>query len=902
MKRTLSLIGFVVAIATLAQVALAEDDAPWWNQEKIRFMWGQWSRVEQGDGIPMPEVIKNLAAVGGTVFVEDGPPDWRRAFVPERLAACRKNGLRHFGMVKVANAVFAAKSTKARLALDRNGRNSFEAKEKGEPAWISWAEWAPPYVACPFDEPALEEWLVKPALECAENGSAGLLIDWEPYATGMESAGSLLCYCDDCFGKFLQRKNLGENPTIIAPPKRVQWLKSERLWDAYLQVLHARYKDVFRGLASRVRKIRPDFIFSHYCPFVRPGWLENGWRVLAAIEGPSSPEAPSIFVDESHYYPHPTCPWWDLYTRDYQVMGVKHIIGSYLTGWSGYPATAVSLDQYIYEAAINSDGTWAWFDSPLRADEYRVLRSANRRIATVESKVRDYLLNGRPDFAFAYVIEQSGNPLLGEKVLQRTYHLKDSHLVHVSNANIDRPVTATVRCSRIPEGTTWTVRDPISGVPYLRAGKKPRWSDKQLSRGLSLDLEKRSDAWLLLEAAPAESGIDPVGGIVAEPIRSAPKPSEAEAVLPKSSPVAAGSKLVYLKSRTENNRVYPFYSTVRTALHAVDVKTEADSALFAAKGNCWSPSWSPDGGLVAFSCYMNGKGQITIAAADGSRGYNASNNAFCDHSPTWSPDGKQIAFVSERDGDREIYRMNAHGSDQIRLTTSPGIDRAPRWSPNGKQIVFETNRGGGYDIWLMNPDGSAQRPLVHKPGNEREPVWSPDGKWIACTYQHVGDRRSLLITNVEDGSSRVFFAPWGIRYTNISSVSWSPDGKRIAGAFQGGKNTADSVRAGLFIINADGSGHQEIVSKGPWRPRTGGEHNGKMKGAGWYSDYSTSQRWVLRSFNSIAWSPDSARIAFSSDMDESGDFYVYTISADGGDVTRLDVTRSAWEQWSAWSP
>ena len=74
-----------------------------------------------------------------------------------------------------------------------------------------------------------------------------------------------------------------------------------------------------------------------------------------------------------------------------------------------------------------------------------------------------------------------------------------------------------------------------------------------------------------------------------------------------------------------------------------------------------------------------------------------------------------------------------------------------------------------------------------------------------------------------------------------------------------------------------------------------------MTGAGWYSDYATSQRWVLRSFNGITWSPDRARIAFSSDMDESGDFYVYTIPAAGGDPARHGVTRSARAQGGLWS-
>ena len=80
MKRTPLLIVLVVAVTTWVHAAFAGDDAPWWEQEKIRFMWGQWSRIE-GDGVPMSEVIENLAVAGGTVFVEDGPPDWRHAFL-----------------------------------------------------------------------------------------------------------------------------------------------------------------------------------------------------------------------------------------------------------------------------------------------------------------------------------------------------------------------------------------------------------------------------------------------------------------------------------------------------------------------------------------------------------------------------------------------------------------------------------------------------------------------------------------------------------------------------------------------------------------------------------------------------------------------------------------------------
>ena len=52
-----------------------------------------------------------------------------------------------------------------------------------------------------------------------------------------------------------------------------------------------------------------------------------------------------------------------------------------------------------------------------------------------------------------------------------------------------------------------------------------------------------------------------------------------------------------------------------------------------------------------------------------------------DHSPSWSPDGAMIAFFSDRDDDWEIYMMNADGSGQVNITNSPGEDRFPSWGP-----------------------------------------------------------------------------------------------------------------------------------------------------------------------------------------------------------------------------
>ena len=70
----------------------------------------------------------------------------------------------------------------------------------------------------------------------------------------------------------------------------------------------------------------------------------------------------------------------------------------------------------------------------------------------------------------------------------------------------------------------------------------------------------------------------------------------------------------------------------------------------------------------------------------------------------------------------------------------------------------------------------------------------------------------------------------------------------------------------------------------------------------WYSHGSAQPRRVVKTFTSLAWSPDGRTLAFSSDMDPGGAFYVYTISPGGGQPKRLDVTKSAWPNEIMWQP
>jgi len=47
--------------------------------------------------------------------------------------------------------------------------------------------------------------------------------------------------------------------------------------------------------------------------------------------------------------------------------------------------------------------------------------------------------------------------------------------------------------------------------------------------------------------------------------------------------------------------------------------------------------------------------------------------------PSFSPDGGWIAFTSFRDGDNEIYIMRTDGSELTQLTENDTPDWQPRW-------------------------------------------------------------------------------------------------------------------------------------------------------------------------------------------------------------------------------
>ena len=132
-------------------------------------------------------------------------------------------------------------------------------------------------------------------------------------------------------------------------------------------------------------------------------------------------------------------------------------------------------------------------------------------------------------------------------------------------------------------------------------------------------------------------------------------------------------------------------------------------------------SWSKSG-VFAVGFNTTGKNEVYSMFADGGSVRNLTNNPADDGAPVWSPDGKLIAFTSDRDGHQQIYVMNADGSAVRRISQSTVADFSPTWSPDGKWIAFTSTRNGSTDIYMMDLNGNNVTQVTKGGGDH--PSWS----------------------------------------------------------------------------------------------------------------------------------------------------------------------------------
>jgi dipeptidyl aminopeptidase/acylaminoacyl peptidase len=107
-----------------------------------------------------------------------------------------------------------------------------------------------------------------------------------------------------------------------------------------------------------------------------------------------------------------------------------------------------------------------------------------------------------------------------------------------------------------------------------------------------------------------------------------------------------------------------------------------------------------------------------------------------------SPDGSRIAYVLQRTNLDEnkyftsLWMVNADGSNNRAFTGGDHHDGSPRWSPDGTRLTFTSDRDEKSQLWSIPVDGGEAQPLTKlDEGAIGEYHWSPDGTKIAFTFR-----------------------------------------------------------------------------------------------------------------------------------------------------------------------
>ena len=219
-----------------------------------------------------------------------------------------------------------------------------------------------------------------------------------------------------------------------------------------------------------------------------------------------------------------------------------------------------------------------------------------------------------------------------------------------------------------------------------------------------------------------------------------------------------GGRLAYVSFEQKKPVVY---------VHTLATGQRVPVANF--KGSNSAPAWSPDGRTLAVALTLNGLSQIyLINSADGSGSRRLTTSNAIDTEPVFSPDGRTLFFTSDRGGSPQVYRMPVGGGDATRVTFGSGYNVSPRVSPDGRFLAFLTRRDGRYFVGLKDLSSGSERVLTDG-GQEESPSFAPNGRWIMYATQQ-GGRDTLMATSVDGRVRQRLSSSLG----DIREPSWGP--------------------------------------------------------------------------------------------------------------------------------
>ena len=207
---------------------------------------------------------------------------------------------------------------------------------------------------------------------------------------------------------------------------------------------------------------------------------------------------------------------------------------------------------------------------------------------------------------------------------------------------------------------------------------------------------------------------------------------------------------------------------------------------------------------------------LQVADSDGANPRTVLESPYPIMSPSWSPDGGKLAYVSFEGNRSAIWVQDLATGDRYQLTDYPGINGAPAWSPQGDKIAVTLSKGRNPDIYVIDLDTRRLVQWTHSGAIETEPTWYPDNRSLAFTSDRYGQPQVFRKSSAGDRPMRLTFdTPYA------AGPRISPDGRRLALVVRDG---------GGFFVAAQSldDGERQLLSRGGSEERPSYAPNGAM--------------------------------------------------------------------------
>ncbi len=233
--------------------------------------------------------------------------------------------------------------------------------------------------------------------------------------------------------------------------------------------------------------------------------------------------------------------------------------------------------------------------------------------------------------------------------------------------------------------------------------------------------------------------------------------------------------------------------------------------------------------------------------------------------------------------------------------------RDAQCSPDGKYVAYvvsqidvKEDRGGNGHIWMISFDGKTDQQITNSESSESSPRWSPDGKYLSFTSSRPGATRGNQVWLLpRSGGEALQLTAIDAKKGRLSGYEWSPDSTRLALIIADPDPDApdpDNPTPAPAATPAAGGGRGGRGGGGTApKPIVIDRYHYKQDGQGYLLagrhsyiyifDIATKKldrltKQIKWDEGSPAWSPDSKRIAFTSnhvadpDRDPGGQIYV----------------------------